>query len=174
MSSTHLFHVQFCLPFVRALRAIMFCTVRHPDGESGIGGSMGGSGIQDQEGSSSEPPATSASPSTSTTCTFTPQLPGEQNVKFPQSGASIRDCCENLDSEFLDKHPNRVQCAPTSLSTAALVALACSCPGKTQGLWSVCFFFSPKTSKQSQIPSCKSQNIKNIQTYPNNPKFNEL
>ena len=38
---------------------------RHPDG---------GSGIQDQEGSSSEPAPTSASPSTSTTCTFTPQL----------------------------------------------------------------------------------------------------
>ena len=37
---------------------------RHPDA---------GSGIQEQEGSSSEPPATSASPSTSTTCTFTPQ-----------------------------------------------------------------------------------------------------
>ena len=37
---------------------------RHPDG---------GSGIQDQEGSSSEPAPTSASPSTSTTCTFTPQ-----------------------------------------------------------------------------------------------------
>ena len=42
---------------------------RHPDA---------GSGIQEQEGSSSEPPATSASPSTSTTCTFTPQPPGSQ------------------------------------------------------------------------------------------------
>jgi len=49
----------------------------HPDG---------GSGIQDQEGSSSEPAPTSASPSTSTTCTFTPH-PARANYSF-SSGVS--------------------------------------------------------------------------------------
>lgn len=46
----------------------------------------GGSGIQDQEGSSSEPAPTSASPSTSTTCTFTPH-PARANYSF-SSGVS--------------------------------------------------------------------------------------
>lgn len=68
--------------------------LRHGDG--------GESGTHEQEGSSSEPPATSASPSTSTTCTFTPQC--------PDRNAMLHNCCNALKRIATDLGEIGIRC----------------------------------------------------------------
>eukprot|EP00434_Breviolum_minutum_P011817 symbB.v1.2.010428.t1/scaffold655.1/size176010/15 len=80
-----------------------------------------GSGIQEQEGSSSEPPATSASPSTSTTCTFTPH-PARANLSFNSGMSSGMFAFAPRRDQFGSGCTNfSVQTAPPGSATPASV-----------------------------------------------------